>query len=240
MLAKASNRAITRRSLSISPTEAILEQAAEFEASHWYRPLVPESMPFKSPKMSARLARFALWFTRGWRIEGPLPDVPKTVMIAAPHTSNMDGLLLVLLTRSVGMDAKWMVKDTWTKFPIGLFTKSVGAVPVNRSQANGLVGQMVEQFEQNDEYILLVPPEGTRSRAEHWRSGFYRIASEANVPIVPAYVDYSRRRGGFGPPIMPTADLTPDMDAIREYYANGPEMAKVPEKWGPVRLRDED
>ena len=201
---------------------------------------MPDSTPSPSPKFSARISRLALKFTRGWRIEGELPTVPKSVMIAAPHTSNIDGLLLVLLTRSVGMDAKWMVKDTWTKWPIGILTKAVGAVPVNRQQANGLVGQMVEQFEQHDEFILLVPPEGTRSRAEHWRSGFYRIATEADVPIVPAYLDYSRRRGGFGPPITATGDVTVDMDAIREFYANGPEMARDGAKWGPVRLRDED
>jgi 1-acyl-sn-glycerol-3-phosphate acyltransferase len=161
-------------------------------------------------------------------------------MLAVPHTTNLDGLLLVLLTRSIGLRAHWMVKDVWVKPPFGWLTKRVGAVPVDRSKANGMVGQMAEKFAASDEFILLIPPEGTRSSADHWKSGFYRIAIEANVPLIPAYVDYRSRRGGFGAPITLTGDKRADMDVIRAFYAEAREMAHAPEKFGPMRLSDED
>jgi 1-acyl-sn-glycerol-3-phosphate acyltransferase len=160
-------------------------------------------------------------------------------MLAAPHTTNMDGLLLVLLTRSIGMTAKWMVKDTWTKGPIGVVTTRVGAVGIDRDTANGVVGQMVEEFERSDELHLLIPPEGTRSRADYWKSGFYQIALEAGVPVIPSYVDYRSKRAGFGAGRMLTGDRAADMDVFRYFYRDGAEMAKHPAKFGPIRLRDE-
>lgn len=168
-----------------------------------------------------------------------MPTEPHAVMLAAPHTSNLDGLLLVLLTRSVGMRAYWMVKDTWVKPPMGWLTKRVGAVPIDRKKSNGVVGQMVEEFEQRDRFLLMIPPEGTRSRAEHWKSGFYQIALTAGVPVIPSYVDYRTRRAGFGPAFTLTGDKRVDMDVLREFYRHGAEMAKAPEKFGPIHLRDE-
>jgi 1-acyl-sn-glycerol-3-phosphate acyltransferase len=188
----------------------------------------------------ARVSRVCLRLLRGWKIEGPHPTTSHAVMLAVPHTANLDGLLLVLLTRSIGMRASWMVKDVWVKPPFGLLTKRVGAVPVDRSKANGMVGQMVDRFAASDEFVLIIPPEGTRSSAEHWKSGFYRIAFEANVPVIPAYIDYRTRRGGFGAPITLTGDKRADMDKIRAYYSEGRAMARIPEKFGPIRLSDED
>lgn len=194
----------------------------------------------RNPKtIGSRLARAGLWVLGGWKMNAPLPTEPQAVMLACPHTSNLDGLLLVLLTRSVGMPAKWMVKDTWTKPPIGWLSRRVGAVPVDRSKPNGMVGQMVERFESGDDFLLLIPPEGTRSLTDHWKSGFYRIATNAGVPVVPAYVDYNTRTGGFGSPIVLTGDIGDDMDKLREFYADGATMARKAEKFGPVRLADE-
>ena len=165
------------------------------------------------------------------------PD--KAVMLAVPHTTNLDGLLLVLLTRSIGLPAKWMVKDVWVRAPFGWVTRRVGAIPVDRRRSNGMVGQMVERFAAADDLVLLVPPEGTRRRVEHWKSGFYRIALEAGVPVVPAYVDYSRRRGGFLPAIELTGDPATDMAAIRDAYPDVVTMARHSDKVGPIRLSDE-
>lgn len=191
-----------------------------------------------SPKLSARFCRLVLRLF-GWKIEAPLPTTRKAVIIAAPHTSNLDGLLLVMITRAIAMDSKWLVKDTWTKPPIGWLTRRVGAVGVDRSKKNGMVGQMAEIFESTDDFLLMVPPEGTRSLAEHWRSGFYRIALEAEVPILPSVLDYANKRGVFHEPIALTGDVTTDMDAIRAVYGDMAQIAKKPEKYGPVRLRDE-
>lgn len=193
----------------------------------------------KPKTIPAKISRAGLRALRGWAFEGDIPRVKRAVMLAAPHTSNMDGVLLVLLSKSVGMQTHWMVKDEWTRGPIGWATKAVGAVPVDRSQSTGMVDQMVEAFRQREHFHLLVPPEGTRSRAEHWRSGFYRIARAAGVPVIPGYLDYRRKRGGFGEAIELSGDVRADMDEIRAFYAGAAAMARFPEKFGPVRLRDE-
>jgi 1-acyl-sn-glycerol-3-phosphate acyltransferase len=192
--------------------------------------------PLNPKTFGSRAARAVLWLLRGWKIETTNVAAKRSVMIAVPHTTNLDGLLLVLLTRSVGMNANWMVKDVWLKPPFGWLIRRVGAIPVNRSKATGMVGQMVERFDRNEPFQLLVPPEGTRSLTEEWKSGFYRIAVDAGVPITPTYLDYRRRRGGFLEPIIMTGDVDRDMAAIREVYPEAKQMAKHPEKFGPIRL----
>lgn len=176
----------------------------------------------------------------GWAFETPKPPEKKYVLLCWPHTSNWDGLLLVTLGRSIDLQLQWMVKDTWVKGPLGVVTKRVGAVPINRSRKSNVVEQMVEQFRQRDELALAIPPEGTRSRAEHWKSGFYWIATSAKVPVVPGYLDYATKRAGLGPAIMMTGDVHADMARIRAYYQKRNPTARVPSNVGPIRLREED
>ena len=188
--------------------------------------------------LGARLSRLGLRILRWEFVPSPMPP-SKAMILAVPHTTNLDGLLLVLLTRSIGLPGSWMVKDIWVRPPIGWLTRRVGAVPVNRKGSNGLVGQMVERFAEPGDFRLLVPPEGTRGRVDQWKSGFYRIALEAGVPVVPSYVDYRTRRGGFLPAIELTGDVDIDMDAIRAAYPEAASMARHPDKVGPIRLSDE-
>ncbi len=193
-----------------------------------------------NPKtVRSRVARAGLRALGGWEFEGDLPAEPRVVTLAVPHSHNLDGLLLVLLANSVGLNANWMVKDIWTKGPLGWMTRPVGAIAVNRDAPGGVVEQMVEQFNQSESFHLLVPPEGTRSRTEYWKSGFYRIAMKANVPVVPSFLDYARKRGGFGPAITLTGDKQVDMDEIRAFYADIAPIARRPEQVGPIRLKDE-
>lgn len=160
--------------------------------------------------------------------------------LAVPHTDNMDGLLLVLIAGSVGMKISWMVKDDWTKAPVvGGMVRKVGGVGIDRTQSRGVVGSMIEAFEQSEDLYLVIPPEGTRSLTDHWKSGFYRIARGADVPVIPGFLDYSRKRGGFGKPIDLTGDVAADMDKIRAFYADARSMAKHPEKFGPMKLKEE-
>jgi 1-acyl-sn-glycerol-3-phosphate acyltransferase len=175
----------------------------------------------------------------GWAFETPKPPEKKYVLLCWPHTSNWDGLLLVLLARSIDLQLKWMVKDAWVNGPFGVVTKRVGAVPINRSKSTNVVEQMVEQFAQHDELALAIPPEGTRSRAEHWKSGFYWIALGAKVPVVPGYLDYGTKRAGLGPAITMTGDVRTDMNAIRAFYEKRNPTAADPSKVGPIRLREE-
>lgn len=175
----------------------------------------------------------------GWQYEGDVPSEKKYVALAVPHTSNWDGLLLVLLTRTKGIDMKWMLKDDWVKGPLGPLMRSVGAVPINRSRASHVVDQMIAQFRERERFILGIPPEGTRRRTEYWKSGFYHIALGADVPVVPGYLDFGRKRAGLGPAIRLTGNVQQDMDKIRAFYAAAKPTAFDPSKFGPLRLREE-
>jgi len=189
---------------------------------------------------AARAARASLRALGGWQYAGEVPKPRKAVCLALPHTDNMDGLLLVLLAQSVGMSISWMVKDTWGKPPIGPLVRAVGGIPVDRTRPHGMVGHMIEELERRDDFLLVIPPEGTRALAPYWKSGFYRIALGAKVPIIPGFLDYSTKRGGFYEPFMLTGDVHADMDRLRALYADARHMARHPEKFGPIRLREED
>ena len=176
----------------------------------------------------------------GWRFEGEKPPEKKYVALAWPHTSNWDGLLLIALTQSIGLSMSWMIKNDWVKGPMGVVLRGLGAVAIDRKAAHNVVDEMIAAFAREDELVLVIPPEGTRRRAETWKSGFYHIARGANVPVVPGYLDYRRKRAGLGKAIHLTGDVKADMDAIRAFYAEVAASGKVPEHIGPIRLRDED
>lgn len=175
----------------------------------------------------------------GWEFEGPTPTEKKFVILAAPHTSNYDGLLLLALTRSIGLPISWMIKREWVRGPMGVLLRQLGAVAIDRRGANDVVEKMIDTFAKKAELALAIPPEGTRKRAEHWRSGFYHIAMGARVPVVPGYLDYRRKRGGLGPPVHLTGNMRADMDVIRAYYAKMAPIGHVPDDFGPIRLKDE-
>jgi 1-acyl-sn-glycerol-3-phosphate acyltransferase len=189
--------------------------------------------------VAGRLSALSLRFA-GWRFEGEPPAAKKYVCLAVPHTSNWDGLLLVLMARSVGLDLEWMIKDDWLKGPMGPLMRSVGAIGIDRSRHTGVVEQMIELFGKRESLVLGIPPEGTRSRAERWKSGFYHIALGAKVPVAPGYLDYARKRAGIGAPIDMTGDAKTDMDRIRAFYAEKDPKPYDRSKYGPLRLREED
>jgi 1-acyl-sn-glycerol-3-phosphate acyltransferase len=189
--------------------------------------------------LSARLAQASLRAMGGWRFVGEIPQPRKAVCLAVPHTDNLDGLLLVLLAQSVGMSISWMIKDTWGKPPVGWLVRGVGGVTIDRSKPHGVVDEMIAEFARRDDFHLVIPPEGTRKRVEHWKSGFYHIALGASVPVVPGFLDYRSKHGCFGEPITLTGNIRADMDVLREVYRDAAPMARHPEKFGPIRLREE-
>jgi 1-acyl-sn-glycerol-3-phosphate acyltransferase len=176
----------------------------------------------------------------GWEFETPLPAEKKYVCLAVPHTSNWDGVLLIALASTVGMKMSFMIKSEWLRGPMGTVLRRFGAVGINRNRATNVVQSMIDELERRDSLALVIPPEGTRGRADHWKSGFYHIAVGAHVPIVPGYLDYGRKRAGLGPPIWPTGDVTTDMDKIRAFYAEKAPVGHYPDNFGPIRLREED
>ena len=187
------------------------------------------------------LTLLARWFLALWRwkvVPGPEPVPDKCVMIAAPHTSNWDFPITLAMARVSGVKINWLGKREMFAGPAAPIMRRLGGVPVDRSAPGGLVESLAKAFADTDRMVLVVPAEGTRSKTEYWKSGFYRIAEMANVPIVCAYVDMASRSGGFGPVIAPTGDLVADMDVMREFYAD--KTGIKPDRFGPVRLREED
>jgi 1-acyl-sn-glycerol-3-phosphate acyltransferase len=173
----------------------------------------------------------------GWRCEGEAPEAERCVLIAAPHTSNWDFPLMMGMSFVLGMQISWMGKHTIFKPPFGAIMRGLGGVPIERHKRANVVEQMVTRLSGPEPLMLTVPAEGTRGRAEYWKSGFYHIARGADVPVVLAYLDYGRKVGGIGPAIQLTGDMRRDMDVIRAFYAD--KTARFPEKFGPVRLREE-
>jgi 1-acyl-sn-glycerol-3-phosphate acyltransferase len=186
----------------------------------------------KLRKLAGRIALRAL----GWEASGEVPP-SKCVMIAAPHTSNWDGLYMLAIAWSMGLRLHWMGKHTLFEPPFGPILKALGGIPIDRRAKHGVVEQMVRRFEESDALVLAIPPEGTRKRGEHWKSGFMNIAKAAHVPIVLGFLDYAKKEGGIGPAIMPTGDLDADVATIREFYEHI--TAKYPEHFTNISFAKE-
>lgn len=175
----------------------------------------------------------------GWTVTGQLPDARKYVIIGAPHTSNWDFPYMMAYAAIFQVPVCWMGKDSLFKKPVmGGILRRMGGIAIDRSQPTGVVMQVVEQMQSAGEMALVIPPEGTRKKKDYWKSGFYWIALQAEVPIVCAYLDFARKEGGIGPTITPTGDISADMDQIRAFY-DGIE-GKYPELVTPIRLKEED
>lgn len=174
----------------------------------------------------------------GWRVEGALPPGVKAVAIAAPHTSNWDLPFTLAVAYVLGVNPSWLGKRELFRWPFGGFMRWLGGIPVDRSRRTNAVQQAVARFEESGGLFLVIPPSGTRSRATHWKSGFYHIARTARVPLICTFLDYRRRVGGIGPVVMPSGDVRADMDQIRRFY--GGIHGKFPDKTTPPRLIEED
>ncbi len=184
-----------------------------------------------------RLLANAFLRATGWRSEGARPVSRRHVLIAAPHTSNWDLAYLLALATVMDVRISFMAKHTLFRGPMGWVMRAVGGIPVHRHLRESLVSQMARALNEADRLSLVVPAEGTRGYVAHWKSGFYHIAREANVPIVMGYLDYARKRGGFGPELIPTGDIREDMDEIRSFYAG--KVGRHPDQFGAIRLKEE-
>jgi 1-acyl-sn-glycerol-3-phosphate acyltransferase len=180
------------------------------------------------------MGRFAslLFRLAGWRTEGVAPSAERFVIIAAPHTSNWDAVILLVAARIFDLPLAWFVKDSWFFFPMGGLMRRLGGVPIDRSSRHGVVEQAIARLKSGGRLALAVPPEGTRGRAPHWKTGFYHIARGADVPIVLGFIDYGRKVAGLGPAFIPTGDLQRDFEVFRAFYENV--QPKHPDKKGVV------
>lgn len=173
------------------------------------------------PSLSSRLVRgllIALYQLRRWHIEGRPPLTKKFILVGAPHTSNWDFAVFLGATHELGIRASYLGKHSLFRWPLRRFMVDMGGIPVDRSKRSNYVEQVVAEFARRDELALVIAPEGTRHSDGRWRSGFYHIAVGAGVPIVPAWIDRSKRRAGIGAPIMPTGDYRADLKRIADFY----------------------
>jgi 1-acyl-sn-glycerol-3-phosphate acyltransferase len=154
----------------------------------------------------------------GWRIEGKLPDLPRFILIGAPHTSNWDFMLFLGVIFSLRANVRFMGKAELFRFPIGWFFRYCGGVPVERKKSTGLVEQMVKVCNESERFILTIAPEGTRHHVTEWKRGFYHIARSAGIPIVMAIVDGRHKAVRIGQVFHPTEDMEADMKAIKAVF----------------------
>jgi 1-acyl-sn-glycerol-3-phosphate acyltransferase len=180
------------------------------------------------------VARFLLWLG-GWTVVGGDIPVRKAVLIAAPHTSNWDGFWAIVFKVYSRLDIRWFVKDSMFWFPLSVLLRINGAIPLDRKRAGSSVSRAIEAFDEYDDFYFGLAPEGTRSKTTAWKSGFYRIAEGANVPVVLGFLDYRNKRLGLGPMITLTGDKEADMEIIDSFYA--PVEGRWPDKVGPVQLK---
>jgi 1-acyl-sn-glycerol-3-phosphate acyltransferase len=175
----------------------------------------------------------------GWRVDRRVPPevYRKCVLVAAPHTSNWDGWFSLLAMTSLQVRFKFLIKQELLRVPVlGALLRALGAIGVDRSPRKAeqsrlsLTEAVVELYRTHDNLCVMIAPEGTRSLRKHWKTGFYQIAKQANVPIVLAYLDYRKKAAGIGMALYPT-DFEADMRKIMAFYANI--TARHPELYSP-------
>jgi len=170
------------------------------------------------------LSRLFYWIGRmtlkvfGWSIESQPPDLPKYVIIAAPHTSAWDFVFALACAFVFRVEVCWLGKKSLFQGPLKPIMSWLGGKSVDRKQSSNLVEQTIEMFRSQSECRIALTPEGTRKKVERWRTGFYHMAVGANVPIALGFLDYRRKVGGFGPLFYPTGDLEKDLKEIQDFY----------------------
>ena len=186
--------------------------------------------------MKKRIADLLLKLTR-WTAVGSAPEADKYVLLCAPHTTNWDLPALLMATWSRGAGASFLAKQQLFRGPMNRFMRALGGIPVKRDGKHGMVASLTEEFARADGLALAVPAAGTRGYTDHWKSGFYRVAIAADVPIACAFVDYSTRTLGYGPVMTPTGDVEADLDFFRAFYAD--KQGKFSDNKSNIRFRDE-
>ncbi len=155
----------------------------------------------------------------GWAVEGEAPDIKKFVLIVAPHTSNWDFIVGVLARGIINRKISYLGKKSLFKPPHGFFFRWLGGQPVDRSASKNMVEQVADIFKAKEEFILALAPEGTRSRVDEWRTGFYHMAVQANVPIVRVAFDYAIKRVRIFDPFFPSGSIERDLPTIKAPFS---------------------
>jgi len=180
-------------------------------------PVLPDCLPSRGNAFSRVVGR-SLFSAMGWRIEGEFPPQPKLVAIVAPHTSNWDFIVGILAVFAIGIRARFIAKHQLFKPPLGWLMRWFGGIPVNREAPQGMVPQAVAAIERTQSVFLAITPAGTRSSSKPWKSGFYRIAVAARVPIMPIAFDGEHKTIRLFPAFAPSGDYEADLPKLRAYF----------------------
>lgn len=155
-------------------------------------PVLPEQVPSRGSDSTKKIFK-QIYTTQGWQIHGNIPNIPKALLIAAPHTSNIDGWYGLLAMLGLGLKITIMAKHTLFDTPFGKFFRWAGMIPVNRQHPDGLLEHLTQEIHRNEKIWIALAPEGTRKHAGKWKSGFYRLAYAANIPLVLVAFDYQHK-----------------------------------------------
>lgn len=187
--------------------------------------------------MLRRLLARIFWAFSRWNLATqPAPDRP-TVLVGAPHTSNWDFVLMLAIAWKLGVDVRWLGKSSLFAGWRGPIMRSLGGIPVDRADPSSVVTDVVARINDGEVFGLVVTPDGTRGSNTHWKSGFYRIARDAGMPVTLGFVDRTTMTTGLGPTFELTGDVAADMDRIRAFYAD--KAGARPELRSEPRLREE-
>lgn len=185
------------------------------------------------------LKRLCVWWfnVKQFKMHHDVPDgIKQYVLVSAPHTSNWDFIYAIACFERLGIPVRFTIKQEWLKWPFGGLMRKLGAIGIDRSlrpdgTRPGHTEAMAKLFEDNEELVVLVTPEGTRSKRTKWKTGFYHVAVQANVPIVLSYLDYKKKEVGISGMFYPTGDIDADMNRIMNYYSTV--TPRFPEKHSP-------
>ncbi len=162
--------------------------------------------------------QWLLYKKMGWTVNVTEPHPEKYIICLAPHTSNWDFLIGQLYNGAEGLHSNFMMKKEWFFWPLGVLFRKLGGIPVYRQKHTRMTDAMAETARKASEFRLCITPEGTRSRVEEWKKGFYYIAQGANIPILLYGIDYERKLIQCTKTIIPSGDLEKDMKQIKLYF----------------------
>ena len=179
-----------------------------------------DRLPKDGNFLTRRIGR-AIFRVMGWRIEGEFPNQDKAIVALVPHSSNIDFFLTIAFIWATGMRASFLIKHTVFWYPLGDIIRALGGIPVDRTQQNGLIRDVTQQFREKSKWVLGITPSGTRKPVKEWKDGIARIAAAAQVPIVPAVMNYRTRTVHFAPLIEGVTEVRQIMERIRDEASKG-------------------
>lgn len=175
--------------------------------------------PEASPQ--GMLGRLCAWLLGrfGWKVMLAVPPGPRSVIIFYPHTSNWDFIVGIVAKPVLEMAVKWVGKHTLFTWPLGPIFRSWGGIPVDRRRTKGFVGQLCDEMLAADNFHVVIAPEGTRKKTDSIKSGFYRLACQAGVPLGLAFIDYPHREIGIAKWITLSGNESQDLAVLQAHYA---------------------